>query len=80
MHSYAEKVKQSQGKEITKDATGKASKPKASNEPPQQARDERKEFEQDWHRYGQPFRSVSVIVVIVIVIIHSFNSNLIFGR
>ena len=36
--------------------------------------------EQDWHRYGQPFWSVSVVIVVILIIrIHSFNGNLILG-
>ena len=30
---------------------------------------------QDWHRYGQPFWSVSVVVIVIRI--HSLNSNLI---
>ena len=30
---------------------------------------------QDWHRYGQPFWSVSVVVIIIVIRIHSFIGN-----
>ena len=37
-------------------------------------------LQQDWHRYGQHFWSVSVIVSMAIIPFHSFNGNLSWDR